>query len=506
MSESAPRPKLGDILTRLCLINDEQVGAALDHQAKCGKLFGESLLELGYIGQDDLSWALSSQLGLPYVAVTPSMVDAELLAQFPADFLTRNLVIPLVASETSISVVLADPTDKTILARLELMAKRELNVAVGTPSAIRAALAAFFPDAGPEATPLSVTPLPVRAQPPSLSTPEMATLVDKALTRGAATVHLDPDGETVRVRFRDAGGALLDGETAPATLLDDLVQGLTNWLGQGSAKAPGISIWGETPEQAENLPFRVVAMRSTAGTSLTLHLEGIAAPRTETTAGFGAEWDRLDALLRRRAGMLIGITARPQSATVLLSRILEHFELGNRRACAMTGEDIPLPEGALRFPGEPTLYTVREMARLEGVDVLVGTFDTTEVLSDLLEAALRDRLVIATFPGTGALPFLARAREEGVSSTLFSGAVLALVAQRILPAYGDQLSRAISETLYVDAPLRRALQNGGDMEAIRAAARQQGFVEIATRIRTLESVDPALVADLDRHRYLEDAA
>jgi type II secretion system (T2SS) protein E len=506
MAESASRPRLGDILMRLCLVNDEQVQAALDHQAKSGKLFGESLLELGYVGQDDLSWALSSQLGLPYVAVTPAMVDPDLLAQFPADFLTKNLVVPLVSSDALLSVVLADPTDKTILARLELMSKRELNIAVGTPAAIRSTLAAFI--AGPieDTANVSVTPLPARTPPPSLSTPEMATLVDKALTRGASTVHLDPDGEGVCVRFRDASGALLDGETAPADLLDDLVQGLTNWLGQGTMKAPGISVWGETPEQAENLPFRVVAMRSSLGTSLTLHLEGIAAARTETAAGYGAEWDRLDAMFRRRAGMVIGVTARPQSAGILLARMLDHFQLGNRRACAIVNEEFPLPEGVLRFAEEPTLYTMRELARLEGVDVLLGTFETTEVLTDLLEAAERDRLVVATFPGTGALPFLARIREEGVSATLLSGAVMALIGQRILPAHEDQMSRAVCETLYVDGPIRRALQNGGGMEAIRIAAKEQGFIEIATRVRTLTSVDPTVVADLDRHRYLEDAA
>ena len=506
MAESASRPRLGDILMRLCLVNDEQVQTALEHQAKSGKLFGESLLELGYVGQDDLSWALSSQLGLPYVAVTPNMVDPELLAQFPPDFLKKNLVLPLVSAESSLSVVLADPTDKTILSRLELMSKRELNIAVGTPSAIRSALGAYLPDPAEETAQLSVTPFPARTQPPSLSTPEMATLVDKALTRGASTVHLDPDGDTVHVRFRDASGTLLEGETAPASLLDDLVQGLTNWLGQGSMKAPGISVWGETPEQAENLPFRVVAMRSSSGTSLTLHLEGIAAARTETAAGYGAEWDRLDAIFRRRAGMVIGITARPQSAGILLARMLDHFQLGNRRACAVVNEECPLPEGVLRFAEEPTLYTVRELARLEGVDVLLGTFETTEVLNDLLEAAERDRLVVATFPGTGALPFLARVREEGVSATLLSGAVMALIGQRIIPAHEDQMSRAVSETLYVDGPLRRALQNAGGMEDIRAAAKEQGFIEIATRVRTLASVDPSVVADLDRHRYLEDAA
>jgi len=491
---------------RLCLINEEQVQAALEHQSKSGQLFGESLLELGYVGQDDLSWALSSQLGLPYVAVTPSMVDPDLLALFPPDFLKKNLVLPLVTSENSLSVVLADPTDKTILARLELMSKRDLNIAVGTPAAIRSALSAYLSDPAEETAKLSITTLPARSQPPSLSTPEMATLVDKALTRGASTVHLDPQGDDVQVRFRDASGTLLDGETAPASLLEDLVQGLTNWLGQGTKRAPGISVWGETPEQAENLPFRVVAMRSSTGTSLTLHLEGIAVARTETAAGYGAEWDRLDAIFRRRAGMVIGVTARPQSAGILLARMLDHFELGNRRACAVVNEEFPLPDGVLRFAEEPTLYTMRELTRLEGVDVLMGTFETTEILTDLLEAAERDRLVIATFPGTGALPFLARVREEGISATLLSGAVMALVGQRILPAHEDQMSRAVCETLYVDPPLRRALQNGGDMESIRAAAKEQGFLEIATRVRTLTSIDPGVVADLDRHRYLEDAA
>jgi type IV pilus assembly protein PilB len=504
MADSASRPRLGDILTRLCLINDEQVHAALEHQAKSGKLFGESLLELGFVGQDDLSWALSSQLGLPYVAVTASMVDPELLAQFPSDFLRQNLVLPLVASDMSLSVVLADPTDKTILARLELMSKRELNIAVGTPAAIRTALGAFLPG-DPEETPKD-NPFPARTQPSSLSTPEMATLVDKALTRGASTVHLDPEGDAVRVRFRDASGTLLDGETAPSTLLQDLVQGLTNWLGTGSMKAPGISVWGETPEQAENLPFRVVALTSQAGTSLTLHLEGIAAGRTETRAGYGAEWDRLDALLRRRAGLVIGLASTPPSASLLLSRMLTHFALGDRRACAIVSEDVALPDGVLRFTEEPMLYTVRELTRVEGLDVLIGSFDTPDVLNDLLEAAERDRLVLATFPGTSALAFLARMLEEGRSSTLLAGALLGILAQQILPARGDQPARAVCETLVVDTPLRRALQNGGKVEALRAAAREQGFLEMGSRMRTLEEVDPEVLADLERHRYLEDAA
>jgi hypothetical protein len=150
MSETSPRIRLGDILTRLQLVDEAQVRAALVHQSRSGKLFGESLLDLGYVGQDDLSWALSSQLGLPYVAVTADMVDRDLVSEFPADFLRQNLVLPLVASGSSLSVVLADPTDRTTLARLERISGRELSIAVGTPSAIRAALESVLGEAEPD--------------------------------------------------------------------------------------------------------------------------------------------------------------------------------------------------------------------------------------------------------------------------------------------------------------------------------------------------------------------
>ena len=77
------RPNLGDILTRLNLIDDEQVHAALDLQQETGKLFGECLLQLGAIAEDDLGWALSSQLDLPFMNVTPEMPDPDLLARSP---------------------------------------------------------------------------------------------------------------------------------------------------------------------------------------------------------------------------------------------------------------------------------------------------------------------------------------------------------------------------------------------------------------------------------------
>jgi hypothetical protein len=507
MAESAPRPKLGDILTRLRLVDEGQVRAALVHQSRSGKLFGESLLDLGFVGQDDLSWALSSQLGLPYVAVTADMADPELLGGFPADFLRQNLVLPLVASGSSLSVVLADPTDRTTLARLERISGRELSIAVGTPSAIRAALESVLGEDRVEQEPeAGITRLPGHTPPASLSSPELATLVDRALTQGSSIVHLDPDGDGVRVRFRDGLGALVDGGSFSSAALRDLIRSLTDWLGEGVPEAPGIAVWGKAPEQAKHLPFRAVALSSSKGTSLTLVLDGTASVHSRIAAGYEEEWARLAELLERPTGVLLGVAPTVPGGELLLSRLLARFDLGNRRACGAVSGDFNLPKGVMRFGEEPSAEAARGLSRLEGIDVLIGAFDDAQVLQDLLVAASRDRLVVATLPGNGALGFLARVIEAGGSATLLSESLLAVTAQQTLPAGDDLPPRAVTETLFVDRPLRRALQNGGAVEALRKAALEQGFLEIAARIRGIEQVDSAISADLERHRYLEDAA
>ena len=503
MADLDQRPKLGKILTRLKLIDDEQVQDALEYQGRSGKLFGESLLDLGYLAEDDLTWALSSQLGLPFVAVTPEVVDPELVKQYPADFLRRNHVLPLVASETSLSVVLSDPTDTATLTRLERISGLELTVAVGTPTAIKKALETVFVD--PEAASISnakkqTAPLA------SLSSPELAELLDRALARSAARVHLDPDGERIRVRFRDGEGRLTeDGWFEPSSLAD-LIRSLTSWLGSGIEPVPGISIWNPDPENQDLLPFRATAVAGRNGTSLTLSFEGIDLGRHKLAAAFEEDWSRFDELLTRPVGLIVAVAPTRHSREQILARLLSRLTGKEGRTCAVGAEDIPLPKGMIRFAESPSTEAISQLARMEGFDLLAGVFEGIEPLRAVAEAGGSDRLVIAAFPGNGTLGFLARMLEAGVSSTLLSESLLAVIAQQILPGTEETAARSVTETLFVDTPLRHALQNGGSIQDLRNAATQQGFEEMVTRVQKLDKIDNRVLENLQRHRYLEEAA
>ncbi len=499
-----PRPNLGDILTRLKLVNEEQVQAALALQRETGRLFGECLLELGHIAEDDLGWALSSQLQLPFANVTADMADPELLLRFPRDFLRRNLVLPLVAADEVLSAVLADPTDELTVARLKRISGCRLNLAVATPTALKHALDQLLgPAGGAEDGDEDGAEGGSAGGAATLASPELTRLLERAFTESASAVHLDTEDGKVRVRFR-VGGGLKDGGTFPVRAARDMVESFDAWLGTCETPSPGVRVWNGDGEEGP-APVRAAAVTGRDGLSVTLTLAGGTLPRPRVSASHESEWELLHTLLGRPRGLILGVAPSDAEREVLLGRILGQVNGAERRVWVLAPDETPISKRFAVRPGAATVEETRTFAALDGVDILAGIFPGIEHARPLVDAAGKDRLVVAVLPGNSALGTVVRLLESGVSATLLGEALLAAAALRVLPE-GDAGPRALTEVLFVDPAFRRMLQNGGRTPELRAAARRQGFVELAARARQLETLDPVLIEDLDRHRYLEDAA
>jgi type II secretory ATPase GspE/PulE/Tfp pilus assembly ATPase PilB-like protein len=146
------------------------------------------------------------------------------------------------------------------------------------------------------------------------------------------------------------------------------------------------------------------------------------------------------------------------------------------------------------------------LAGMEGLDLVAGSLSDLDAVGALVEAGSRDRLVVAGLPGQSALGLLVRMLEVGVSSTLLSESLLAVVALREIRNPEADTSVVLTEVLTVDEPLQRALQDGGATESLRAAARTQGFREMAARAKDLDTIPAEALSDLERHRYLKEAA
>ena len=349
------RPNLGQILERLHLVTPDQVQTALAHQKKTGRLFGECLIELGFTAEDDVSWALSSQLGLPFVNVEASMADPDLVAQYPPEFLRRNLVLPLVSGEDELSVVLADPTDEVTLARLRWISGKKLNVAVATSTALRTALNEILgPPTDDEASPEGETDGTAGAGNgvSSLASPELTRLLDRALSEEASAIFLDPEDRKVRVRLRVAG-TLREGGAFPTKALETLPETLEGWLGKPDVSLPGVKRWTAAAASPGQVPVQALVVTGRDGVSVTLLLDAMERPAERVTASFEAEWARFDELPARPRGLLLGAAPSPAERGRLLARMVGSVDLSKRRGWALAPADLTLPGQLACFPGDP---------------------------------------------------------------------------------------------------------------------------------------------------------
>jgi type IV pilus assembly protein PilB len=89
------RPRVGEILVRAGVIDEQQLKSALGEQTRWGGHLGSTLIKLGFVEENDLVRALASQLDLPMATLEGKRIPPEVLALVPREVADRERVMPL---------------------------------------------------------------------------------------------------------------------------------------------------------------------------------------------------------------------------------------------------------------------------------------------------------------------------------------------------------------------------------------------------------------------------
>jgi type IV pilus assembly protein PilB len=220
--------RLGELLVANMLISPEQLSLAVASQPRSGKRLGQILVEQGALSEDDIAWALSHQLGYPYVFLTPEIVDAEAVRLLPEDFMREHRVVPILTFGHEMTLAMVDPTDQRtvdeVVARTGLHVKRALALS----SNIEEMQNRFFPGRTAPRDPATPSPGAAEAQ-------YFQFHLVQALQQGGTEIHFDPaDDGQARVRYR-LQGVLVDRPGQPADLHAAILRYLRNLTGAGEA-------------------------------------------------------------------------------------------------------------------------------------------------------------------------------------------------------------------------------------------------------------------------------
>ena len=133
----AERRTIGQILMSFGRITEAQAKSALEHQRDHGGYFGEALLALGLVSQDELEWGLASQFDLPYVFPDADSVDPEAIALVSPEWALTHLTLPIMKTADTLTVIVDSPIKTDAVDELALRTDLKIQLALAGSAKIR---------------------------------------------------------------------------------------------------------------------------------------------------------------------------------------------------------------------------------------------------------------------------------------------------------------------------------------------------------------------------------
>ncbi len=371
------------------------------------------------------------------------MTAANLLSSAAAK---RYEAVPVAfADERSVIVAMADPTNVLAIDDIGLMSGYEVRPAVASADDIAALISRLShlddvvqstfvdeADAVEEVVELRET----AEDAPIIKL--VNGIIAQAVDRGASDVHLAPDGNELRVRYR-VDGVLHDSATVPRRMVPGVISRvkIMSDLDIAERRIPqdgrvGLSIDGR------HIDLRIVTLPSVHGESVVMRiLDGSGGGVDLTSLGMGEhERERFSAAIHQAYGAVLvtGPTGSGKSTSLYAAlgeintpekNIITIEDPVERQVGGITQVQIN-PKAGLTFAAG-----LRAMMRADPDVIMVGEIRDRETAQIAVEAALTGHLVLSTLHTNDAPTALTRLVEMGIEPFLVASALDCVVAQRL---------------------------------------------------------------------------
>ena len=133
--------KIGELLLKHTVLTRDQLDEALKTQKESGLLLGEVLLKGNYVHPHDITKVICHQVDIPYlIDLKIDQVDPRITEKIPINYAKTNEVVPLLETNSSLTIAISDPFSFDTLNDLRKLFKKEVKLAVSSPLKIQEAI------------------------------------------------------------------------------------------------------------------------------------------------------------------------------------------------------------------------------------------------------------------------------------------------------------------------------------------------------------------------------
>ncbi len=136
--------QLGEILVERSLITKGQLKEALALQKQNGGLLGEILVRLDFIKEEEVTQALTTQFGFPYLPLDNYEIEPEVIKLVPENVARQYWLVPIDRIGNTLTVAMADPLNTHAIEDVEFMTKCKVQPFVTTVTSIKEAIENYY--------------------------------------------------------------------------------------------------------------------------------------------------------------------------------------------------------------------------------------------------------------------------------------------------------------------------------------------------------------------------
>ncbi len=135
------KKRIGELLLQYTALTEEQLEEALRIQKESHDLLGNILLKKNYIHPHDVIKVLCHQVNIPYLAdIKVDEIDPNIVKDISINYAKHHEVLPIMDSESAITIVMSDPFDFNAVNDLNGIYKKKVHIVVSSPLKIHDAI------------------------------------------------------------------------------------------------------------------------------------------------------------------------------------------------------------------------------------------------------------------------------------------------------------------------------------------------------------------------------
>ncbi|MCL5038957.1 MAG: GspE/PulE family protein [Firmicutes bacterium] len=452
----APK-RLGDILVDAKLISPAQLSSALEVQKASGARLGEILVGMGLVNEVDVARVLAQQTGLPFLPPQELKVNPAATRLIPEGAARQHRLLALSADDTSVTVAMADPLNVFALDEVALLTKKKVKPVVSTGREIEKALQRAYQlgtaEEIPAATEEELEVFRLRELVEEAPVVRLVNnVIERAIQEGASDIHLEPQENLLRVRYR-IDGLLQEVMTQPKSVHSAVISRIKIMAGLDiSIRRLPQDGRIEIRDRGRNVDLRVSTLPTIHGEKVVIRLldKRSAITRLESLGFLPKMLEGYLGLIQKPFGMILITGPTGSGKTTTLTATLHRLNTPEKNI--ITVEDpveyeIPgVNQVQLNEKAGLTFSSgLRSILRQDPNIIMVGEIRDLETAEIAVRSALTGHLVLSTVHTNDAAGALTRLVDMGVEPFLIASSVVGVVAQR--------LARSLCSSCRVPYPL-----------------------------------------------------